>query len=110
LCAADICVNPDDANEMNDKSTMLKIMEYMALGKPVVQFELTEGRVSAQDAALYAAPNDPVDLAAKIVDLLADPDARRRLGERGRIRVETELAWNFEAPKLLSAYAALWAE
>jgi glycosyltransferase involved in cell wall biosynthesis len=110
LCAADLCVNPDDANEMNDKSTMLKIMEYMALGKPIVQFDLTEGRVSAQDAALYAVPNDPVDLAAKITELLADPDTRRRLGERGRIRVETELAWEFEAPKLLAAYAALWPE
>ena len=108
LCAADLCVNPDDASEMNDKSTMLKIMEYMALGKPVVQFDMTEGRVSAQDAALYARPNDPVDLAAKIADLLTDPEARRDMGARGQARVENELAWKYEAPKLLAAYAALW--
>jgi glycosyltransferase involved in cell wall biosynthesis len=54
LNTADVCVNPDVANEMNDKSTMNKIMEYMALGKPVVQFDLTEGRFSAQEASLYA--------------------------------------------------------
>jgi glycosyltransferase involved in cell wall biosynthesis len=108
LCAAELCVNPDDDNEMNDKSTMLKIMEYMALGKPIVQFDLTEGRISAQDAAIYAAPNDPVDLAQKIVDLLADPDLRWRMGEFGRVRVRDNLAWTYEAPKLLAAYAALW--
>ncbi len=108
LYAADLCVNPDDANDMNDKSSMLKIMEYMALGKPVVQFDLTEGRVSAQDAALYARPNDAVDLAARITELLADPKARQAMGSLGRTRVETELAWKFEAPKLLAAYAALW--
>jgi glycosyltransferase involved in cell wall biosynthesis len=108
LCGADICVNPDDANEMNDKSTMLKIMEYMALGKAVVQFDLTEGRVSAQDAALYARPNDAVDLGSKIVTLLADPEACQRMGALGRARVENQLAWRYEAPKLLAAYAALW--
>lgn len=110
LCAADLCVNSDDGNELNDKSTMLKIMEYMALGKPIVQFDLTEGRVSAQDAAIYAKPNDPVDLGAKIATLLDDPDARRRMGALGRARVEEELAWHYEAPKLLAAYAALWPE
>ena len=108
LCAADLCVNPDDANEMNDKSTMIKIMEYMALGKPVVQFDLTEGRISAQDAALYAKPNDPVDLAGKITALLEDPETRRRMGALGSARVADELAWRYQEPKLLAAYAALW--
>ena len=51
LNTADLCVNPDRANEMNDRSTMNKIMEYMALGKAVVQFDLTEGRVSTGDAS-----------------------------------------------------------
>ena len=70
LNTADVCVNPDIVNEMNDKSTMNKIMEYMALGKPIVQFELTEGRYSADRASLYARPNDERDFAAKIVQLL----------------------------------------
>jgi hypothetical protein len=74
---------PDVANEMNDKSTMNKIMEYMALGKPIVQFDLTEGRFSAQDASLYAAKNDPRDMAGKIVDLLDDPTAARRWAPTG---------------------------
>ena len=52
LNTADVCVNPDVANDLNDKSTMNKIMEYMALGKPIVQFDLTEGRYSARGAAL----------------------------------------------------------
>lgn len=109
LNTADVCVNPDVANEMNDKSTMNKIMEYMALGKPIVQFDLTEGRFSAQDASLYARKNDPVDLAEKILELLDDPERRARMGALGRRRIENELEWKYEAPKLLRAYDALFA-
>ena len=109
LNTADLCVNPDLANEMNDKSTMNKVMEYMALGKPIVQFDLTEGRFSAQGASLYAARNDPVDFAEKIVAVLDDPAAREHMGRLGRNRVEQELEWRFEAPKLLAAYDALFA-
>ena len=108
LNTADVCVNPDVANDMNDISTMNKIMEYMALGKPIVQFDLTEGRFSAQQASLYARRNDAGDLAAKIIELVDDPEKRRRMGEFGRRRVENELEWRYEAPKLLAAYAALW--
>ncbi len=108
LNTADVCVNPDVANEMNDKSTMNKIMEYMALGKPVVQFDLTEGRYSAQDASLYARPNDEVDLAEKIVHLIDQPELRSRMGEIGRRRVVEELSWEHESPKLLHAYDVLF--
>src|SRR5678815_3090960 len=73
LNTADVCVNPDVATEMNDISTMNKVMEYMALGKPIVQFDLAEGRYSAQNASLYARKNDPHDLAAKIEELIDDP-------------------------------------
>jgi glycosyltransferase involved in cell wall biosynthesis len=109
LNTADVCVNPDVANEMNDKSTMNKIMEYMALGKPIVQFDLTEGRVSAQQASLYAKRNDPVDMAAKIVELLDDPGQRERMGRFGMERVERELSWEHEVPRLLRAYEQLFA-
>jgi glycosyltransferase involved in cell wall biosynthesis len=108
LNTADVCVNPDVANEMNDKSTMNKIMEYMALGKPIVQFDLTEGRYSAQQASLYARRNDAFDLAERIVELLDDPARRMEMGDYGRRRVERELAWQHEAPKLLAAYSTLW--
>lgn len=108
LNTADICVNPDVANEMNDKSTMNKIMEYMALAKPIVQFDLVEGRVSAQEASLYAKKNDPVDMAHKILQLLDDSELRKRMGEFGRNRVRNELEWQYEAPKLLKAYDAIF--
>jgi glycosyltransferase involved in cell wall biosynthesis len=107
LNTADICVNPDRANDMNDRSTMNKVMEYMALGKPVVQFDLTEGRVSAGDASWYARPNDVADLAQKMVSLLNDAPLRKRMGALGRERVEHVLAWQHEAPRLLAAYEHL---
>jgi glycosyltransferase involved in cell wall biosynthesis len=108
LNTADVCVNPDVASEMNDISTMNKIMEYMALGKPIVQFDLAEGRFSAQDASLYARKNDVSDLAGKILELLDDPARRKAMGEYGRRRVVEALEWRHEAPKLLQAYEALW--
>lgn len=110
LNTADVCVNSDIANEMNDKSTMNKIMEYMALGKPIVQFDLTEGHFSAKEASLYAEKNNIVDMAEKIVQLLDDPEVRKRMGEFGRNRVVNELEWKYEAPKLLSAYDALFCD
>lgn len=109
LNTAEVCVNPDVANEMNDISTMNKVMEYMALAKPMVQFDLAEGRFSAGDASLYARRNNAFDLASKILELLDDPDRRRAMGERGRRRVVEELEWRHEAPKLLAAYGTLWA-
>lgn len=108
LNTADVCVNCDEVNAMNDKSTMNKIMEYMALAKPIVQFELTEGRFSAREASLYALPNDAGDFAQKILTLLDDPERRERMGQFGRDRVERQLAWQYEAPKLLAAYEALF--
>lgn len=108
LNTADICVNPDVANEMNDKSTMNKIMEYMSLGKPIVQFDLTEGRFSAQDASLYARNNDTRDMAHKLVELLDDEPRRRAMGEFGRQRVASELSWEHERPRLLRAYDVLF--
>lgn len=104
LGTADICLNPDRANPMNDKSTMNKILEYMALGKPIVQFDLTEGRYSAGEASLYAKPNDIEDFAHRMVELLDDAPRRTTMGEFGRQRVEGELAWHHQVPRLLAAY------
>src|SRR5262249_40225887 len=109
LNTADVCVNPDVANEMNDISTMNKVMEYMALGKPIVQFDLNDGRFSAQRASVYARRNDALAVAAKIAELLDDPAGRAAMGAFGRRRVENELEWRHEAPKLVAAYEALWA-
>ena len=105
LSTADVCVNPDRPCEMNSMSTMIKIMEYMALGKPIVQFEGKEGRFSAQEASLYSDGADHVaDFADKILWLLDHPEERSRMGEFGRRRIEKELAWEHSSEKLLAAY------
>ncbi len=104
LGSIDIGVCPDPVDDYNDKCTMNKVMEYMALGKPLVQFDLTEGRFSAQQAALYARDNDEEDFAAKILQLLDDPKLREEMGRFGKRRMETELDWKYEVPKLLDAY------
>ena len=105
LSTADVCVNPDKPCEMNDMSTMIKIMEYMALGKPIVQFNLNEGRFSAQEASLYSDNDNPVvDFAAKIIWLLEHPEERQRMGKFGQKRVQEQLAWEFSVEPLLAAY------
>jgi glycosyltransferase involved in cell wall biosynthesis len=105
LSTADVCVNPDKPCPMNSMSTMIKIMEYMALGKPIVQFEGTEGRFSAQEASLYSNGADRVgDFAEKILWLLDHPGERKRMGDFGRARVEKELAWEYSVGSLLAAY------
>jgi glycosyltransferase involved in cell wall biosynthesis len=105
LSTADVCVNPDKPSQMNDISTMIKIMEYMALGKPIVQFDSKEGRFSAMDASLYADNQlGAEDLAAKLLYLLGHAEARKRMGEFGRKRIQEELAWNYSVENLLAAY------
>jgi glycosyltransferase involved in cell wall biosynthesis len=109
LSTADVCVNPDRVTRYNDLSTMNKIMEYMALGKPIVQFDVTEGKLSAGEASLYAKANDSEDFGEKIIQLIDAPELREKMGEYGRSRVHDVLAWPHEQPKLLQAYDALFA-
>jgi len=105
LSTADVCVNPDRPCDMNSMSTMIKITEYMALGKPIVQFEGIEGRFSAQEASLYSDGSDRVlDFAEKILWLLDHPEERERMGQFGRRRIENELAWEHSVQNLLAAY------
>ena len=109
LSTADICLDPDPANPFSDRSTMIKMMEYMALAKPIVAFDLTEHRVTAQDAALYASPNDELDFARQITRLMDDSELRHKMGQLGRERVESKLAWPFQEENLLAAYEKLGA-
>ncbi len=104
LNTADVCVNPDKPTEMNNLSTMNKIMEYMALKKPIVQFDLKEGRLSAREASLYADNTSVNDFAEKIIWLLDRPEERKKMGEYGYLRVVNELSWNHESEKLISFY------
>jgi glycosyltransferase involved in cell wall biosynthesis len=111
LSTADVCVNPDRPCEMNDISTMIKIMEYMALCKPIVQFNMKEGRFSAQEASLYADnEKGAAGFASKIVWLLENPDERKRMGEFGRRRIEDELAWDYSVDNLLAAYRRVFSQ
>jgi glycosyltransferase involved in cell wall biosynthesis len=104
LNTADVCVNPDKPTEMNNLSTMNKIMEYMALKKPIVQFDLKEGRFSAQNASLYAENVNTRDFADKIIYLLDNDRKRKEMGEIGYQRVINELSWDHESKKLISLY------
>jgi glycosyltransferase involved in cell wall biosynthesis len=103
LSSADVCLSPDPKNPLNDVSTMNKVLEYMAMGKPIVSYELVEARVSAGDAAIYVSPNDTEAFARGISDLLDDPARRRVMGEAGRLRIG-DLSWAKSEPHLLAAY------
>jgi len=107
LNTADVCVNPDKPTEMNNLSTMNKIMEYMALKKAIVQYDLKEGRFSAQQASLYAVNHDTSDFADKICYLLDNEKLRMEMGEYGYNRVLNELSWEYESLKLIEVYKKL---
>jgi glycosyltransferase involved in cell wall biosynthesis len=107
LSAADICLDPDPSSPLNDVSTWIKIMEYMAQGKPIVTFDLKETRYSAQDGALYVEPNDEQRFALAIAELMDDPALRKRMGAFGRARVERELQWSCVGKNLARAYRGL---
>jgi glycosyltransferase involved in cell wall biosynthesis len=107
LGAADICVAPEPSSPYNDRSTAVKVMEYMSLAKPVVAFDLPEHRFTAQGAALYATPNDELEFARILADLMDNPTRRKAMGQLGRKRMETQLAWDFAVPHLLRAYRAI---
>ena len=104
LSSADVCVCPDPRSPLNEVSTMIKTLEYMALGKPIAAFDLVETRVSAGDAAVYATGDRPEDLADAIAVLLDDEDLRSRIAAGGRSRVEQGLTWRHSEPHLLAAY------
>ncbi|GHG15328.1 MULTISPECIES: glycosyltransferase family 4 protein [Amycolatopsis] len=104
LSTADVCLSPDPLNPLNDVSTMNKVMEYMAMSKPIVSFELREARVSAGDAAVYAPANDESAFAKLVAQLLDDPEERIRMGKLGQARVAGPLSWENSAKALLAAY------
>src|SRR5207249_3495828 len=107
LAAADICVDPDPSSPLNDVSTWIKIMEYMAYGKPIVSFDLKETRFSARDACIFVPCNDELAFAQAIAKLMDNGDLREKMGRYGRARVEAELQWSVVRGNLLRAYAAL---
>ncbi|MBN1172121.1 MAG: glycosyltransferase family 4 protein, partial [Micromonosporaceae bacterium] len=106
LSTADVCLAPDPVNPLNDVSTMNKIVEYMAMARPIVSFDLRETRVSAGEAALYAPGNDVSRFAELIAHLLDNPQERQRMGQLGQARVNGPLSWDNSRTALLAAYQA----
>ncbi|NLF79484.1 MAG: glycosyltransferase family 4 protein [Chloroflexi bacterium] len=106
LASADVCVSPEPYNKINAASTFIKIGEYMAMGRPVVCYDLPESRYTAQEAAIYATPGDPRSFGQAIVTLIDDPERHERMGAAGRERVTTCLAWEHQQQHLLRAYDA----
>lgn len=104
LATSDVCVAPDPLNPLNDRSTMNKILEYMAMARPIVSFDLKESRYSAGDAALYARPNNIQEFADKIIELLEDSERRDRMGRSGYERVKGELSWDHSKKRLIDVY------
>jgi glycosyltransferase involved in cell wall biosynthesis len=109
LAAADICLDPDPSSPLNDVSTWIKVMEYMASAKPIVSFDLKETRFSARDAAIYVQPNNETEFAQAIAQLMDQPKLQKEMGSYGRRRVEEELQWAKVGRNLLTAYERLFA-
>lgn len=107
LAAADICVDPDPSSPLNDVSTWIKIMEYMACAKPIVTFDLKETHFSAQDAAIYVTPNNEREFSEAVESLITDPQLCQEMGKSGRTRVERDLQWSVVGKNLLRAYEKL---
>ena len=103
LSSADVCIAPDPPSPLNDVSTMVKIPEYMAIGRAIASYDLPETRISAGGAAAYAASPDPESLGRCVHELLEDPQRRQTMGEEGRRRVK-ELSWQRSSRELLAAY------
>jgi glycosyltransferase involved in cell wall biosynthesis len=107
LSACDIGIIPDPPNACNDKLSMNKVFEYMALGLPFVQFDLAQARSEAGVAALVVNDTTPEALAEAIIALLADEPARRRMSAYGRAHAPREFQWESEKKSLLNAYEFL---
>ena len=107
LLATDICVQPDLPTVFNRNLTMNKLMEYMALGKPSIAYDMPETRVTGGDAVMYVQGESAQELADAIISLADDQDRRQQLGSAARRRVETLLSWERQKAALTDVYSAL---
>jgi glycosyltransferase involved in cell wall biosynthesis len=109
LQEADVCVEPAPPIKVNNVSTMTKVAEYLALGKPVVAYDMLETRRTVGDAALLVAPDDTAGFAEQIARLARDPELRTRLAQAARTRAG-EISWEHSEQSLLGLYKALTAD
>ena len=107
LAEMDICVQPDARNVFTNTCTMVKVLEYMALRKPIVTFDLKETRYSCGSAALYAKQNCPTDFANQIIKIAQNSTLGKTLGDEGYRRLSEKFTWSHSEQHLLKAYAAV---
>ena len=101
---ADIGLDTTPNSEGNRKSTFIKIMEYMAAGKPIVAFDLDETRFSVKDSAILIEPEN-INLFARAIEMLIhDAAARERIGQRLQSRIIEKLNWTEASRKLVCLY------
>jgi glycosyltransferase involved in cell wall biosynthesis len=110
LSTADVLLSPEPLTPLNTRSTFVKVGEYMAMGKPIVAFDLAETRITAEEAAVYVEPGDTRGFGRAILALLDDPERRNRMGQIGRQRVLSRFGWEHQAPNLLRAYEMAWTD
>ena len=103
---ADICVDPAPPTTLNQRSTMIKLTEYLALGKPTVAYDLLEARRTAARAARLVEPGDPAAFAEQIATLAEDSDQRAELSQRAHERGR-ELTWDRSERALIETYATI---
>lgn len=104
LATADVGAAPDIDAPLNHVSTMIKTMDYMAMGVPIVSLDLVESRFSAQDAALYVDGSDPASFGDGVIELLDDPARRAQMAAAGRERITGPLSWSVSEAALLRTY------
>jgi glycosyltransferase involved in cell wall biosynthesis len=107
LSTADLAVDPDPLTEWSNMSTMNKMIEYMAFGRPIVAFDLLEHRRTAESAAMYVEGNDDEAMGKAIRDLLLDSERRHAMSQFGRTRFREELSWENSEKRLIATYQQL---
>jgi glycosyltransferase involved in cell wall biosynthesis len=111
LARAHLCVSPDPPTPFNDLSTMTKVVEYLAVGRPVVAFDLAETRRLIGEAGVVVADASPSGLADALVSLGRSPERLSQLEDAAWTRLDVlGLTWERSAADLIAAYDSLLSE
>jgi len=84
--------------------TRLKILEAMAMGRPVVSTRVGAEGLDLRDGVDALLADTEEEFADRVLTLLGDEDLRQRLAGNGRQLVEERYSWRALAPKLDQAF------
>ncbi len=84
--------------------TRLKILEAMALGRPVVSTSIGCEGLAVEDKTNIFIADNPEDFAARTLQLLNEPDTWKRITTNGRSLVERMYDWDVIAERLSETY------